>query len=176
MISEISVKTKPSNNKARALFIILVAGAFLLIMLSTFISSYKGIVSALGVILLSLGIVIYNKYILPVYYYDITFDYNSVPILVVRQISGKRQITLARVSLCEIVKIEKEDAKGRMSHKTERDVMRYSYMPTFSPDTSYRLTIDGKNEKAEMLVECSEEFASFLSKYCEESRTDYPVD
>lgn len=174
MIREFSVKAKPSNSKARAIFIVLIVSAFLFVMLSTLASSYKGIISGLGVILLSLGIVVYNKYILPIYYYDITFDHNSVPVFVVRQLSGKRQITLARISLCEITEIEKEDGKARRSHKTPKDTMKYSYMPTFSPDTSYRLTVNGNSEKAEILIECSEEFASLVSEYVSESQRDYP--
>lgn len=170
MIREFSVKPKPSNNKARALFIILMLLAFLLILISTLIDSYKGIVSLLGVISLSLALVIYTKYISPAYYYDITFDSGGLAVFVVRQLVGKRFTTLCRIALSDIVRVEKESAKERREHKTPMGVVKYSYLPTLDPAESHRITTSSKYEKAEILIEASDEFAGLIRSYSLEER------
>lgn len=170
MIREFSVKAKPSNNKARTVFILCMLVAFVLMMLSAIIDSYKGIVSMAGVGVLSVAIVFYTKYLASTYFYDITFDSVGTPLLVVRQQTGKRYSTLCRIALGEIVKIEKENAKERREHKTPFDTKKYTYLPTLDPHTSYRITTCNKYEKAEILIEVSDEIADLLSSYAIEAR------
>lgn len=170
MIREFSVKPKPSNNKARAAFIISMLLSFALILLSTQIESYKGIISLSGVAFLSIAMVFYTKYISPIWFYDITFDVDGTPVFVVRQQIGKRQTTLCRIALYEMVKIERESARQRHEHKTPAGVIKYSYLPTLDPKGSYRITTSGRHERAELLIECSEEFASLLQSYSAEAR------
>lgn len=170
MIREFSVKPKPSNNKARAAFIICTSGAFALIMLSTFIPLYKGLVSLVGVVLLSVALALYTKYIAPIYYYDIMVDSDGVPLFVVRQQIGKRYTTLCRIALHEIVKIEKENAVQRREHKTPFDMKKYAYLPTLDPQKVYRITTSGRHERAEILIESSDEFANMLISYSREAR------
>ena len=49
--------------------------------------------------------------------------------------------------------------------------MMYSYVPTLDPDVVYRLTSSSIYEKAEILVEVSDEMASLIRKYSVEART-----
>lgn len=170
MIREFSVKPKPTNNKARALFIVCMLLAFLFVIGSTLISTYRGVVSLAGVLFLCAALVTYTKYISPSYFYDITFDSSDRPIFVVRQQIGKRYTTLCRIGLAEIVKIEKESAKERRDHKTPSGVVKYTYLPTLDPAESYRLTTSGRYERAEILIESSDGFAELLSAYSAEAR------
>ena len=170
MIREFSVRPKPSNNRARIIFSLSMSLALALILLSTFIPMYQGIVSLLGVASLTIGLMIYTKYISPIYFYDITFDSSSTPILVVRQQIGKRYTTLCRISLAEIVKVEKENRKQRHEHKTAAGVIKYIYMPTLDPAESYRITTSGRHERAEILIESSDGFAELLKSYSAEAR------
>ena len=176
MIREFSVKPKPSNNYAGLLFSITLSLSFALIALSTFIPTYSGIVSLAGVGALTVALVVYTKYISPTYYYDITFDSNDMPILVVRQQIGKRYTTLCRIGISEIVKIEREGRKERRSRKTPEGYVRYSYLPTLNPAESYRLTTGGRYERAEILIESSEGFAELLTAYAAEAREYYKFD
>ena len=173
MIREFSVKPKPSNNKARYTFVFCLSISFALILLSTFIPVYKGLVSLVGVALLTLALVIYTKYIAPIYYYDITFDNDDNAVFVVRQQTGKKYTTLCRIALCEIVRIEKQTAEQMKAHKTPMGVVKYSYLPTLNPDTAYRITTSGRYERAEILIESTEEFANLLFSYSNEARMSY---
>lgn len=176
MIREFSVKPKPTNNKARATFVVCTACSFALITLSTFVPLYKGLVSLTGVVLLSFALMLYSKYIAPSYFYDITFDSEGVPLFVVRQLTGKRYTTLCRIALYEIVKIEKQSRDQRRKHKTPFDTKKYFYLPTLDPDTVYRITTSTRYEKSEILIESSEGFADLLVSYSIEARDNYSAD
>ena len=56
MIREFSVRPKPSNNKARYAFVASMLISFLLLMTSTLVSSYRGVVSLLGILALALAL------------------------------------------------------------------------------------------------------------------------
>ena len=170
MIREFSVRAKSSNNKARTAFSLCTAIALGLIFLSMIIPVYRGIVSLVGMALLVVAITIYTKYVSPIYYYDITFDSEGTPLFVVRQIIGKRQTTLCRIGLAEIMKIEEENSEARRSHKTPFGFKKYAYLPTLMPAVSYRLTTTSRYEKAEILIEASGEFISLLRSYSAEAR------
>ena len=108
MIREFSVKTKSSNNKARALFVFCISTSFALVMLSSLLSQYKGVVSLFGVMMFSVGLVMYTKYVAPIYFYDIFIDSDGIPLFVVRQQIGKKYSTLCRIGLNEIIKIDRQ--------------------------------------------------------------------
>ncbi len=170
MIREFSVKAKPSNNKARRLFIVFMLLAFVLVMLSTVVSEYRGIIAFSGVGFLTLSLLFYTKYILAVYYYDVMIDSSGIPLLVVRQQTGKRQSTLCRIALSDIVSIEREDKAKRKGHKTTSDYKKYSYLPTLDPDLCYRIIMENGYERAEILIEISEDMAGLLSSYVDEAK------
>lgn len=170
VIREFSVKAKPSNNKARTLFIVFMLLAFVLVMLSTVVSEYRGIIAFSGVGFLTLSLLFYTKYILAVYYYDVMIDSSGIPLLVVRQQTGKRQSTLCRIALSEIVSIEREDKAKRKGHKTTSDYKKYSYLPTLDPDLCYRIIMENGYERAEILIEISEDMAGLLSSYVDEAK------
>ena len=176
MIREFSVKPKPTNNKARAAFVICTVCSFALITVSTLIPLYKGLVSLVGVVLLSLALMLHSKYIASAYFYDITFDSEGVPLLVVRQLTGKRYTTLCRIALYEIVSIEKQSREQRRKHKTPFEMKKYSYLPTLDPDVVYRIITSGRYERAEILIESSEGFAEILASYSREARDNYSDD
>lgn len=170
MISELSARANPSNNKARYAFYILLGLAAALTAVYMAVPLYKGIIGLAVIGVIVAAVLIYTKYIGSVYFYDITFDHLGEPLLVVRQITGRRQSTLARVSLAEIISVSKESAEERRMHKTPAGYLKYSYLPTLMPVTSYRITSSGRYERSEILVEISDEFASLLENYAAEAR------
>ena len=89
---------------------------------------------------------------------------------VVRQQTGKRQSTLCRIPLNEILRVEKQSRQQRREHKTPYEVKKYAYLPTLDPDEIYRITTSGRYERAEILIECSEGFAKMLTVYSAEAR------
>ena len=173
MIREFSVKTKPTNRKAHMLFAGLTSMAMAAILASMLIPIYRGVVSLVGVGLFTAAIVIYTRYVGAVYYYDITYDYEGLPLFVVRQLTGRRESTLCRIGLHEIVKIQDETPKQTREHRTPMGYKKYSYLPTVMPQTAYRITTVSRYEKAEIMIEASGEFINLLRQYAAEARENY---
>ena len=150
---EMSTRVQPSNNYARLIFSLFTAGGICLALVSTLVPMYKGVVALLGAVLLVVGVTVYSKYLASVYYYDITKDVNGTPIFVVRQVMGKRESTLCRVNIADIVSAEHETASQRRKHKTPLGYLKYVYTPTLAPKETSRLTLNGKYENAEIVIE-----------------------
>lgn len=170
MIKEFSASPRPSNNKAKASAYILFASAIIIFFVSMKIPHYRGVVSLFATVLLIAGILIYTRYISPLYYYDIMMDSEGTPLFVVRALNGKRETTLCRIALYEIMKVEREDRAARRAHKTPKTHMKYVYVPTLDPDVTCRLTTASRYERSEIIIEASEEFATLLRNYSIEAR------
>ena len=137
MIREISVRPTPTNKNAKLFFLTSLFLSLVTLIAYFFVEKYKGLVGLLIIAFLTAGILVYTKYISAVYYYDVTFDSNGVPIFVVRQIIGKRQSTLCRVDLYAIRSVSLLSAEDRKKHKTPEGAVRYVYTPTMFPSTQY---------------------------------------
>ena len=170
MIREFSVKAKPSNNNAKIVFAILLVLAAVLVLVYSVIDLYRGIIGVIALAAIAAAVLIYTKYISSIYYYDVTFDYRGEPIFVVRQQTGKRQSTLARIGLADVSSIEFEESSATEKHVTKRGYVKYAYLPTLLPKRFCRLTAVSRYEKAEILVEISDELADLLRTYSDEAR------
>lgn len=173
MIRPVSVRPKPQNNYAKGLFFALLATAAAISVWYFSLDRYKGVVGMAALCVITAALFVYTKYISQQYIYDITEDYKGSPILVVRAVTGKRESTMCRVDLSSIISVEKESREQRKAHKTPTGYNKYVYSPTVMPDEVYRVTVSSRYEKAEIIIECSEEFASLLSAYANEARELY---
>ncbi len=169
MIKEFSVKPKQQNNIAKIVFFVTLMVSAVGIATYLIIDKYKGIVGFAAMLVLVSAILIYTKYIAPVFYYDIMLDSGEIALFVVRQVVGKRQTTLCRILLSDILSVTHETSKERRCHKTPKNVRKYNYAPTMFPREVYRIVTRGKYENAEIVIECNEEFASLLTKYSKEA-------
>ena len=170
MVQEFTVHPKPQNKNSRIVFLILFLVSVLGFVTYLFMDRYRGLVGFASVLVLVLALLVYTKYISVEFYYDIALDSEGVPMFVVRQTIGKRQTTLCRLDLADILKIEKESASERRDHKTDYGVVKYIYAPTMNPPISYRMTVSSRYEKAEVIIECNDDFAHILKKYSAEAR------
>ena len=170
MIREFSIKLKPSNNKARNAFIFCISLAFIGLFSSSLLTRYNGVVGLFSVAFLVAALQIYTKYMTSNYYIDIIFDSDGVPILVVRQITGKRSTTLCRIGLSEIESIDREDRNDRRDHKTPDEYRKYVYCPSLDPEICYRITVINSYEKAEILTELTDEMADTLRTYVDQAK------
>ena len=141
------------------------------IAVSFMMDRFGGLVGNVGIVIAVVAILVYTKYLSPEYYYDITHDSDGLAVFVVRMVAGKRQSTLCRIGLAEIVSMEREDRAARKAHTTPKGVVKYSYCPTLDPELVYRLTTRSRYEKAEIIIEVSDEFAELLSRYASEARS-----
>ena len=170
MIKEITVHPKPQNNNAKIATLVFVLIAAVGFVFYFQMESYKGLVGVFALCALTTGILLYTKFVSPEFYYDITFDASEEPIFVVRQVIGKRQTTLSRVGLADISKVEKEVGKEYKKHKTPMGTRKYVYAPTMFPKEIYRLTVKNRYEEAEIVIECSDEFAVLIRENSKEAK------
>ena len=170
MISELSLRAKPSNKKATAYAIGSLGGALICFIGSLFMDSFRWAPQLSAMILVVAGLVLLTRYVTPKFYYDVTVDSDGSPLFVVRQNIGKRKTTLCRIFLADIQKIEAESAEQRRAHKTPIGYVKYVYVPTFLPEDTFRITTVSRYERAEIIIECSEEFARLLSDHAAEAR------
>ena len=173
MIRDFSVTPKPQNSKSKILMVSFFVIAIAFLVASLFMDSYRGVVAMGALFSVTLGVLVYTKYVSVVFHYDILAEDMDEPLFVVRQTVGKRNVTLARIAFKDIVKIEKETLSERRAHKTERTVMKYVFTPTLAPDVSYRIYLNSRIEKAELIIEGSDEFAEMLRGIAAEARLTY---
>lgn len=180
MINEFQIKLKATNNKAKAVFFTLSACAAI-----AFIAYYymrnngimrASLVGLLGLLLITAALTFYTKYMSAVYYYEIMRDSAGTPLFLVKQTVGKRISTLCRIALYEIKKIERTTSEERKAHKLEAGYRKYSYLPTFMPSITYRLTTASRYERSEIYIEISDEFAEQLRAYVAEAQADASLD
>ena len=176
MIVEQTLHVKPSNNNARNLTFGALAASLLLMAVYMAVPLYKGIVGMFTLAAIVTVVFIYSRYVGSYYFYDIGFDSSGVPVFVVRTVTGRRQSTLARISLADIVSLVREDAEARKNHKTANGVRKYFYSPTLCPKITYRMTVKSRYENAELIIEGSEEYAEMLRRYAILARENYPND
>ena len=146
------------------------------IVISLALESYKGIVSFAGMLFLVSGILVYIKYVAVRFYYDVMITSDGEPLFVVRQLSGRREVTLCRVPLAEITSLKKESAEERKAHVRAAGVSLFVYFPTLAPKVSYRISVGRGSEASEVLIECSDEFAALISDYVSEARELLMID
>ncbi len=175
MINESTVRPKPQNNYAKIAFLI----TMLLFLLCTagyfFAEKYKGVIGLVAICFLTSAILFYTKYLAPVFFYDIMISSDGTPLFVVRQRTGKREVTLARIEIANINDVKLESREERKKHKTAGGVLKYNYGPTLNPPTSCRIFLKSRYENAEIVVEVSEEYKDMLlsySKIAKEMRLD----
>ena len=137
---------------------------------SAAIPVYKGAVGTAGLISLVTAILMYTKYLSVTFYYDVLVAGLDEPLFVVRQLVGKREVTLARVALADIVDIKRETKEERRAHKRSNTTALYIYAPTLSPEVSYRMLVRSYSERSEIILEGSDEFFEKLKELSREAR------
>ncbi len=170
MIRDFSIHARPANNRAKLVFTALMLSAAAIVVVSMFLESYRGVVGMLGMFIVVAATWVYTRHVAADYYYDLITYTDDEPALIVRQIIGKRQSTLSRVCLADVVSAEMEDAAARRSHKTERGVRKYIYTPTISPERTCRLTVHSRYEHSEIVLEITEEYCNLINEYSKEAR------
>ena len=165
MIQESTVRPKPQNNNAKYAFLLTMLAFALCTVGYFFAEKYKGVIGLVAICFLTSGILFYTKYITPVFYYDILIDNEGTPLFIVRQSTGKREVTLARFEIADIKDVKFESREERKKHKTAGGVLKYNYGPTLNPKSSCRIFLKSRYENAEISVEASKEYAEMLVSY-----------
>ncbi len=170
MISEISVRAKPSNRKAHIISAACLIIAALLFVTRFAVDRFQGIIDLGTIGFITASVFLYTKYIAPVYYYETMITTDGEPLFIIRRMTGKRGTTLCRISFAEILSIKKEEREEFKKHKTPKGTVKYLYTPSLFPEKVHRIEMRSAYERAEIVIECSDEFANRLSAWAKEAR------
>ena len=162
MAKSFSTRPKPSNNNSKIAFFVTLGVATVLFVVYFLMDSYRGFVGTVALFVLVTAVLIYTKFISPTFYYDVIAEEDETPLFVVRQITGKRATTLCCIELADIISIKRETKAEMREHKTPSDYKKYVYTPTLFPTEIYRITVVSRYEKAEIIIEISEELCEVL--------------
>lgn len=170
MIKDFSVHPKPQNNNSKTVMWIFYALGAVAAVLSVMLESYRGVAGLVALAFISSGILMFTKYVSVAFYYDIIAEDVDTPMFIVRQRVGKRDITLCRVDLADIISVKRETAKERKAHVREQGTAYYVYAPTLNPPVSFRMRVNNAREHAELILEGSDEFFEMITALAAEAR------
>ena len=170
MIKDFSVHPKPQNNNSKKVMWIFYALGAVAAVLSVMLESYRGVAGLVALAFISSGILMFTKYVSVAFYYDIIAEGVDTPMFIVRQRVGKRDVTLCRVDLADIVSVKRETAKERKAHVREQGTAYYVYAPTLNPPVSFRMRVNNAREHAELILEGSDEFFEMITALAAEAR------
>ena len=174
MINEISVHVKPKNKNGMIAFLSsLTIGIFLFIYSST-LESYRGVLGLVALAFMVYALYAFTKYVCREYCYDIIAE--DEPMLVVRQVVGKRSTAMCRILLSDITEVNFENKEQRANHRTDRDCMKYMYTVTMGVSDTVRLNVKSRYEKCEIVLEGTAELANALSNLASEARAQKAAD
>lgn len=170
MIKELTVKARHTNRKAHILSVVFIIAAAVLFTARFMIDRFQGVVDLGTVAFITAFVFMYTKYISPHYYYETMITTDGEPLFIIRRTTGKRSVTLCRISFAEILSVKKETRDEMKKHKTPRGTVKYFYTPTLFPDKVHRIEVRSAYERAEVVIECSDEFAEQISAWAVEAR------
>ena len=171
-MTDFTYKPTPQNKRAIYLFIAFAIGAVAFTILYITIGQYRGLVGLVAMMFVVAAVFMYTRYMAAEYYYDVLVN-DETPILVVRHRLGRRDTTMCRVELYNVVSIERQTKADRKAHLTPEDHVRFTYSPTVDPEITYLITTASRTEKAEITIEADEEFAAAFMACVNEAKARY---
>ena len=181
MIPDMILRPKAQNEEGRRVFLITMIAALLSFVASLFLSKYQGLVQLGSVVALCVSLYFYTRYVASVYSYEVTADNDGTPIFVIRQTAGSRVSTHCRMPIGSLVCAELLNREQLATYRQNKrakaqpndgcdapylfpasDIPLFDYSVTFRPTAVTLLCFRSRDERCDMLVELSEEFASLL--------------
>ena len=174
MINEMSVHARSTNKKANLVVAACFISTFILLIVSALVDAYRGLFSMLIFIFMISTIFFYTKFMAARYVYDLTTDEKGAPILITRNIIGKRETTLMRIDLGTVASVERVSREELKKYRPETGgVLRYVYSPTFLPDSLLFIKSRSSYEKADILIEAPDEFGDLIRRTAEYVKEKY---
>ena len=170
MIKDFSAHPKPQNNNSKKVMWVFYALGAVAAVVSVMLETHRGVAGLAALALISSGILMFTKYVSVAFYYDVIAEGLETPMFVVRQRVGKRDVTLCRIDLADIVSITRESAAERKAHVKEQGVAYYVYGPTLNPPVSYRMRVVNARERAELILEGTDELFARITDLAAEAR------
>lgn len=175
MISDLTVHVKPQNKRAHALCLLLLALAAGGFITSFTVPLYRGMIQLFAAILIVAALTVYARYLGAKYSYEIFTDGGAgEPLFIVRQTTGKRVSILCRISLAGISEITPLSMKEAKARARASGVHRYLYTQTLFPPRVFYVKVRTRSERADLILEGSDEFFAYLEQAAHEAALLYP--
>ncbi len=170
MMQDVHIRVKPQNAYARVAFY-----GFLVLTFGVFAASYamgrfRGVMQLGAFFCAVTAVLLYTKFMAPVFAYDLMTDNDGVPLFVVTQTIGRRMTTLCRIELTDVVSVRFCLMREAKAQKYDGSVHRYVYMPTLFPQTVCVVKTSGRYERAELFLEGNDSFVTLLNEYVAHAR------
>lgn len=154
------------NKIASALLLIFALAAIILLGLSVIFNAFVGILQLAAVLCLVVEVALFSKYFRRSYVYRIqSFNKsNDAPDFLVSEISGKDSIVVCRLSLENLLSIEKSTSKTRKNLGKY-----YNYCVDIAPKNAYILRFEENYEKITLIISPDETMLSIFENYAEKN-------
>ncbi len=165
MMQDVHIRVKAQNSYARVAFYTFLVLTFAVFAASYAMGRFRGVMQLGAFFCAVTAVLLYTKFMAPMFAYDLMTDNDGVPVFVVTQTIGRRMTTLCRIELADVVSVRLCLMKEAKAQKIEGSVHRYVYMPTLLAQTVCVVRTSGRYERAELFLEGGDGFVSMLNEY-----------
>lgn len=176
MISDMKFRPKPTNQLGKRVFLLTLLCALAIFVVSLFLPSYQSVVQLLALVLLTISLYYYNRYVSTTYEYEITTDSDGTPVFVVSTTQGKRTSALCRIALWDVVGLERFAKENLSKRENDKTVSRHVLLPTLSPTVVTVVSVRSTYEKCELWLETSEDFDSYFLTLVRTAKENRPTE
>lgn len=164
-ILEFTYRPTAKKQKVFPLFFTLLAVSGALVILSTQLPKYKGVVSLVAVIGLCVCVYLFTRYFLSEYVYSVNINSDGDAVFVVSRVTGKRSSTMCAVRLADFTEIKKLTKETKRQHTPRPDAIKYNFSPEYRPETVYVILTQSRYQKCEITITGTDELTSRLMEY-----------
>ena len=170
MIPDMRFRPKTSDTKGKRIFLCTLLLALAIFLVSLLLEAYQGVVQIVALVLITVSLYFYNRYIATEYEYEITTDNDGAPVFVVVAYQGKRTSTMCRIALWDVTEVKRYTPDALKARPQDKEVSIHKFTPSFSPDTVTVISVRSTYEKSELYIESSEEFDSYFLSIVAEAK------
>lgn len=163
----------PSNKKARNIVCILLAAAFVMLILSStdLLPSYRSVMQLGALVIITVALVVWCRYLLLHYTYSIEEDRSGIYTLIVYQTQGRRSSAMLALPLTDVFSVEtlsseelkkKEGSISEEAANGKKKLRKYNFLSTISPNEVMLMLSVKRESVTEVVLEPNAEFAAEL--------------
>ena len=176
MIPDMRFRPKTSNVKGKRVFLLTLLLALVTFLCSLLLTEYQGVVQLIAIVILTVSLYFYNRYVATVYEYEITTDNDGAPVFVVCVYQVKRTSTLCRIALWDVTGVARYLAEELKKLPRDKSVGIHKFNPTLSPQTITVISVRSQYEKSDLWIESSEEFDAYFLSLVAQAKASRPTE
>lgn len=160
-----SYRRLADKRRAFPVFFLLIGISAVLVIASMIATKYSGLISLASICTMTAAVMMYVRYIVSDYTYSVREGENNQSFLIFTKIVGKRQSMMGCIPLYAIKSIEKFTKERLKQDKIAKNVHKYNFAPTFSPDEFYVIKAQTRSLSYFVIIEGTDELCERLLEY-----------